>query len=59
MRQEPRATVVHARDRYLTLKALARRGLRLCVDLTAVDYLGHPGRMLPTATPSGSRSSPT
>lgn len=36
------------RDRYLTvMKQLADDGFTMCVDLTAVDYLSHPGRALP------------
>lgn len=35
-------------DEYLRLMAaLADDGFELCVDLCAVDYLGHPGRPLP------------
>ena len=42
-------TVVHVpADRYLdVVKALADEGFAMCVDLTAVDYLEHPGRPLP------------
>ena len=37
-----------ARDRYLNvLGALFDDGFTMCVDLTAVDYLTHPGRVLP------------
>jgi len=41
--------VIHvARDEYLpTLKTYADEGYSMCVDLTAVDYLDHPGRSLP------------
>ncbi len=41
--------VVHPpRDRYLeVVKALADDGYSVCVDLTAVDYLAHMGRVLP------------
>jgi NADH-quinone oxidoreductase subunit C len=36
------------RDRYLTvMKQLVDDGFTMCVDLTAVDYLTHPGRTLP------------
>jgi NADH-quinone oxidoreductase subunit C len=36
------------RDQYLaTVKALADEGFVMCVDLTAVDYLEHPDRLLP------------
>jgi NADH-quinone oxidoreductase subunit C len=36
------------RDRYLgVMKKLADDGFTMCVDLTAVDYLSHPGRSLP------------
>ena len=36
------------RDRYLAvMKQLADDGFTMCVDLTAVDYLSHPGRALP------------
>lgn len=38
-----------AKDRYFaTLKSLALDGFEMCVDLTAVDFLTHPGRTLPT-----------
>jgi NADH-quinone oxidoreductase subunit C len=42
--------VVHSnRDGYLELvRALRRDGFSLCVDVTAVDYLAHPGRSLPS-----------
>ena len=37
-----------AKDRYLeTIKNLAVDGFEMCVDLTAVDFLVHPGRNLP------------
>lgn len=37
-----------AKDRYIdTLKSLALDGFEMCVDLTAVDFLTHPGRTLP------------
>lgn len=37
-----------AKDRYIdTLKSLAIDGFEMCVDLTAVDFLTHPGRTLP------------
>jgi len=37
-----------AKDRYITvLKSLAADGFEMCVDLTAVDFLTHPGRTLP------------
>lgn len=41
--------VLHpSRAQYLdTVKALADDGYQMCVDLTAVDYLLHPGRTLP------------
>ena len=36
-----------AKDEYLkTLTALRSEGFEMCVDLTAVDYLTHPGRTL-------------
>jgi NADH-quinone oxidoreductase subunit C len=36
------------RDRYLAvMKQLVDDGFTMCVDLTAVDYLTHPGRFLP------------
>ena len=36
------------RDRYLSvMKQLVDDGFTMCVDLTAVDYLTHPGRTLP------------
>lgn len=42
-------TVVHVGvEGYLALvKALVADGYAMCVDLTAVDYLTHPGRTLP------------
>jgi NADH-quinone oxidoreductase subunit C len=42
-------TIVHpSRAQYIDLmKALVDDGYQLCVDLTAVDYLTHPGRPLP------------
>lgn len=42
-------TVIHpTRDTYLaTVKALTDDGYTMCVDLTAVDYVAHPGRALP------------
>jgi NADH-quinone oxidoreductase subunit C len=42
-------TVVHpTRDGYLAaVKALTDDGYTTCVDLTAVDYVAHPGRVLP------------
>jgi NADH-quinone oxidoreductase subunit C len=37
-----------AKDRYTdTIKSLALDGYEMCVDLTAVDFLTHPGRTLP------------
>ena len=41
--------VVHpARERYLdVVSALRNDGFDMCADLTAVDYLSHPGRDLP------------
>jgi NADH-quinone oxidoreductase subunit C len=41
--------VLHpSRETYLeTVRALADDGFAMCVDLTAVDYLTHPGRPLP------------
>jgi len=37
-----------AKDRYTdTMKSLALDGFEMCVDLTAVDFLTHPGRTLP------------
>ena len=43
--------VLHvARDEYLdTVKRLVDDGYTMCVDLTAVDFLTHPGRTLPEA----------
>lgn len=36
------------RDRYLVvIKKLVDEGFTMCVDLTAVDFLTHPGRHLP------------
>ena len=36
------------RERYVeVVRALAGEGYSMCVDLTAVDYLEHPGRPLP------------
>jgi NADH-quinone oxidoreductase subunit C len=45
-------TVLHpARDQYLdVVKALADDGYGMCTDVTAVDYLVHPGRTLPDGT---------
>ena len=42
-------SVVHpAREQYVALmKGLVDDGYQLCVDLTAVDYVTHPGRSLP------------
>ena len=31
----------------VTIESLYRDGFTMCVDLTAVDYLTHPGRLLP------------
>ncbi|MEK7292807.1 MAG: NADH-quinone oxidoreductase subunit C [Actinomycetota bacterium] len=37
------------KDRYFAvLTSLANDGFEMCVDLTAVDFLTHPGRILPT-----------
>ncbi|MEO8363124.1 MAG: NADH-quinone oxidoreductase subunit C [Ilumatobacteraceae bacterium] len=37
-----------AKDRYIeTMRNLALDGFEMCVDLTAVDFLTHPGRSLP------------
>jgi NADH-quinone oxidoreductase subunit C len=37
-----------SREEYLdTVKRLADDGYTMCVDVTAVDYLAHPGRALP------------
>jgi len=37
-----------AKDRYIAvLKELSADGYEMCIDLTAVDYLTHPGRNLP------------
>lgn len=42
------ATVFPTAAQYLTLiKNLADDGYTMCADLTAVDYLTHPGRTLP------------
>jgi NADH-quinone oxidoreductase subunit C len=44
----PEEVVFPARDHYRELVADYRaRGFELCADLCAVDYLGHPGRVLP------------
>jgi len=42
-------TVLYAtRDGYVdVVKALTDDGYTMCVDLTAVDYLAHPGRIVP------------
>ena len=42
-------TVLHpTRERYVeVVKALADDGYVMCADLTAADYLAHPGRPLP------------
>jgi NADH-quinone oxidoreductase subunit C len=40
-----------AKDRYTaTMQNLAADGFEMCVDLTAVDFLTHPGRTLPAGT---------
>jgi NADH-quinone oxidoreductase subunit C len=41
--------VLHpSREEYIdTVKRLADDGYTMCVDVTAVDYLAHPGRTLP------------
>ena len=40
--------VFPSREQYLPLmKALVDDGFVMCVDVTAVDYLQHPGRVLP------------
>jgi NADH-quinone oxidoreductase subunit C len=41
--------VIHpARERYIdTVKALTDDGYTMCVDVTAVDFIAHPGRPLP------------
>ena len=41
--------VVHAsRDGYVALmRALRGNGFTMCIDVTSVDYLAHPGRQLP------------
>ena len=37
-----------SREEYVeAIRALRQEGFDLCVDLTAVDYLTHPGRTLP------------
>ena len=42
------AVVFVPRDRYLAvMKQLVDDGFTMCVDLTAVDYISHPGRSLP------------
>lgn len=42
------SVVFVSRDRYLVvMKQLVDDGFTMCVDLTAVDYLTHPGRTLP------------
>ena len=47
------ATVFPTAVQYLPLvKQLADDGYTMCVDLTAVDYLTHPGRTLPEGTPA-------
>ena len=41
------------RDRYLSvMKQLVDDGFTMCVDLTAVDFLTHPGRTLPEGVQS-------
>lgn len=36
------------KDKYVAVvKALVEEGFDMCVDLTGVDYLTHPGRLLP------------
>ena len=41
--------VVHTAraDYFDTMRSLCEEGFDICVDLTAVDYLTHPGRSLP------------
>jgi NADH-quinone oxidoreductase subunit C len=40
--------VFPTREQYLPLmKSLADEGFHMCIDVTAVDYLAHPGRALP------------
>ncbi len=42
-----------AKDRYIeTVKRIALDGFEMCVDLTAVDFLVHPGRNLPADIPA-------
>ena len=42
------AVVFVPRDRYMSvMKKLVDDGFTMCMDLTAVDYLTHPGRTLP------------
>jgi NADH-quinone oxidoreductase subunit C len=42
------AVVFVPRDRYMSvMKRLVDDGFTMCMDLTAVDYLTHPGRPLP------------
>lgn len=42
------AVLFVAKNRYISvLKELSADGYEMCVDLTAVDYLTHPGRNLP------------
>lgn len=42
------AVVFVPRERYMsTMKKLVDDGFTMCMDLTAVDYLTHPGRPLP------------
>ena len=47
--------VLHvARERYIAvMRKLLDDGFTMCSDLTAVDYLTHPGRMLPDGVVAG------
>lgn len=45
--------VYPTRDQYVdVVKALADEGYTVCVDVTAVDYLGYPDRPLPDGIPA-------
>ena len=47
-RQRGQVVIHPTRERYIdVVKALADDGYTMCVDVTAVDFLAHPGRPLP------------
>lgn len=44
---DPSVRHVHRDDYLATVKELADEGYAMCVDLTGVDYLAHPDRVVP------------